>query len=267
MADIDFGDTFHCDMGPALVQIAGAFDNNGQTVFGWLIDADDFDFTHAQFSEAETPLRRRRLMPLPLAEVSLVSPTMRGVFGAMSCSDQAGVRTWFGLIVATTNALCSGDAVGDRALACRGPATVAQAAALEHLFTVCISLVELNPGGAKLLDVAEELKARSIYGDTEIGTAHTLTLERVVKALPPAGVAASISAADLCEGFTREALLDTERVLLAEEEVTEEWKPPACASRRRTRARSWCSLSPWASSALFTTSGACALAGVMCSAL
>ena len=30
----------------------------------------------------------------------------------------------------------------------------------------------------------------------------------------------------MCEGFTREALLDPERVLLAEEEVTEDWKPP-----------------------------------------
>ena len=104
MAELAFGDKSLYDLGPALVQIAGAFDNNGQAVFAWLIDADDFDM-HTQPSEAETPLRRRRLLPLPLAEVSLVSPAMRGVFGALSCSDQAGVRAWFGLIVATTNAL------------------------------------------------------------------------------------------------------------------------------------------------------------------
>ena len=79
---------------------------------------------------------------------------MRGVFDAMSFSDQAGVRAWFGLIVTTTNALWCGDAVGDRALARRGPATVAQSTALERLLGVCTSFVELNPGGAKILDVA-----------------------------------------------------------------------------------------------------------------
>ena len=42
----------------------------------------------------------------------------------------------------------------------------------------------------------------------------------MAKALPPAGMAASIPAAGLSEGFTH-----PERVLLAEEEVTEDWKP------------------------------------------
>ena len=230
VAELAFGDRSLCDMGPALVEIAGAFDNNGQAVLGSLVDADGlFSIglpTHTQLSEAERPLRRRRLLPLPLSEVSLRSPTLRGVFDAGSFSDQAGVRAWFGFIVATTNALWCGDAVSDRALARRGPATVAQSTAPERLLGVCTSFVELNLGGAKILDVAKELKARSTYGDTEIGTAHTLTLERVVRALPPAGVAASIPASDLCEGFTREALLDPGRVLLAEEdeeEVTEVW--------------------------------------------
>ena len=50
-------------MGPALVEIAGAFDNNGQAVLGWLVDADRLFSsglpTHTQLSEAERPLPTR----------------------------------------------------------------------------------------------------------------------------------------------------------------------------------------------------------------
>ena len=76
------------NLGAALVNIAGAFE------LDWLVDADELFSnglpTHTQLSEAYKPLRRRRLLPLPLSEVSLGSPTLRGVFDAMSFSDQAG---------------------------------------------------------------------------------------------------------------------------------------------------------------------------------
>ena len=81
------------NLGPALVKIAGAFDENGQ-VLEWLVDADRLSSiglpAHTQLSEAYKPLRRRRLLPLPLSDVSLGRPTLRGVFDAMSFSDQAG---------------------------------------------------------------------------------------------------------------------------------------------------------------------------------
>ena len=59
-------------LGPALVKIAGAFDENGQ-VLEWLVDADGLFSkglqTHTQLSEAYKHLRRRRLLPLPLSEM------------------------------------------------------------------------------------------------------------------------------------------------------------------------------------------------------
>ena len=83
------------------------------------------------------------------------------------CRSPTRQAAWFGLIVATTNALWCGDAVGDRALARRGPATVARSTALERLLGVCTSFDELYPGEAKILDIAEDPKAQSTYGDTE----------------------------------------------------------------------------------------------------
>ena len=81
-----------------------------------------------------------------------------------------------------------------------------------------VSLVVWDPRGAKVLDVAEGLKARATNDDTENDTARTLALENLVKVLPPVGVDASIPAADLGEDFTREALLVPGRVRRAEEE-------------------------------------------------
>ena len=86
------------------------------------------------------------------------------------------------------------------------------------------------------MDVAEKLKARSTYGDTEIGTAHTLTLERVVKALPPAGVAASIPGTELCEGFILASEAETfegseSSTMDVAEELYSEWN---CVNIRRS---------------------------------
>ena len=144
----------------------------------------------------------------------------------MSSSERASVQAWFGLALATLNSLWSGTVAPEFCLSVHGPVTLAQQSALDRLLGCCVSFIELNPGGSSPLDVAKEMKARSAYGETEVGSAHTLSLERVKPTLPPAGVAASIEAADLCQGFTRQALLEPEKVILPEEEVTDKWRPP-----------------------------------------
>ena len=217
-----------CAMGPALVQVARTCDDNGKTMLGWFIDADELYYVpfHTQLLGATKPLRKRRLWSLPLSEVSLRSPTMRGVVDAMSFSDQAGARAWFGLIVMTICTLWCGETEYDRSLARRGPATVAQTTALERLLGVCSSLVVWDPGGAKVLDVAEGLKACATNDDTVNDTARTLALVNLVKALPLAGVDVSIPAAALGADFTLEALLVPGRVRRVEEEKTEGQRPP-----------------------------------------
>ncbi|CAK0891311.1 unnamed protein product, partial [Prorocentrum cordatum] len=119
---------------------------------------------------------------------------------------------------------------------CEPEPNAAQRSALLGIARRVYSSVALEPAMAGTLDWPEKLKDRAIAHDSsEVSTPSKVTLEQIEGGLPPAGVAASIEAADLAAGFVRAALLDPSLVLLPPAQ-----RPPAPTSARvRATAQEW----------------------------
>ena len=108
--------------------------------------------------------------------------------------------------------ICPSDSAGR---APHGPPTLVQLEALRHLASSVAIYWGNSPENFELIDWARELsKNRMAYDGEEVGTAETLTMEQVLPALHPEGVAASLYAPDVAGGQVLRALLDPESQLL-----------------------------------------------------
>ncbi|CAK0807057.1 unnamed protein product, partial [Prorocentrum cordatum] len=122
------------------------------------------------------------------------------------------------------------------AVVCGLEPNAAQRSALLGIARLIYSSVALEPAMAGTLDWSEKLKDRAIAHDgSEVSTPSKITLEQIEGGLPPAGVAASIEAADLAADFVWAALLDPALVLLPPAQR----RPAPTSARVRATAQEW----------------------------
>eukprot|EP00959_Pyramimonas_sp_CCMP1952_P185141 3871359-Pyramimonas_sp.AAC.1 len=139
-------------------------------------------------------------------------------------------------MIIALNHLYANCAASEKRCVLAGPASPAQMRAVRRLARAAILFLKSCPTPLTPTDWAAELaKKRVAYDGEEIGTAETLSVEQVLPALPPKGIAASVEAVDLCEGNVREALLDADAMLL----------PKGVRPARVPRAKIWAPLQTW----------------------
>jgi len=157
----------------------------------------------------------RDLLPFPLsasAEEAIVQAWTASQSDAKF--DKDGAVVWLQLLILGLN---YGYGLGRveyfRALPA-GPVSAVQHEALKMLAKNVITFLEVHSGSIGDQDWKTMLAAKSVgYDGEEVHSAEMMTLEQIVAALPPKGVAASVEAADVATGFVRECLLDPELVL------------------------------------------------------
>ena len=172
--------------------------------------------------------RRRHIFPLPLVDLPFGGAATGGANDALGLRESGRARACLGLVVACLNCLWFGVCEPPESVWFHGPATSAQVAVIQRLFSLCVyvDFLEKNPESLEVVDFLKELESVEEYGGSTIRTAHTPTVESVALTLPPAGVAASIPAVDPVQGFTRQALLNPDLVRVPEDDVEKCWKRP-----------------------------------------
>ncbi|CAK0841845.1 unnamed protein product [Prorocentrum cordatum] len=158
--------------------------------------------------------RQRDLAPLPF--VALPDAELRGL-GATTSQQAKVAKQWTHVLIIGLNhprANCSAD---PERCAQHGPPSPAQLRSLRMLARAALLFVTRSPEPVGPTDWARELaKKRVAYDGEEVGTAETPTVEQVLPALPPVGIAASVEAVPLCDPVVRRALLDADSMVLPE---------------------------------------------------
>ena len=177
--------------------------------------------------------RQRDLLPLPF--VALPDAELRSL-GATSAEAIKAAKQWTYVMVIGLNHLYANCAADPERCRQHGPPSPAQLRPLRLLARSALLFMARSPAAMEPVDWAKELaKKRVAYDGEEVGTAETLTVEQVLPALPPEGIAASVEAAPLCEGVVRRALMDADSMLL----------PPEVRPPKPPQAKVWASTSTW----------------------
>eukprot|EP00971_Amphidinium_carterae_P141447 2802751-Amphidinium_carterae.1 len=100
-----------------------------------------------------------------------------------------------------------------------GPPTTTQLAAFRRLGTSVIILLRQNEGRVEVADWERELSESAVsYNGEEVSKAKDITLEQIVPALPPQGVAGSLDLARYCSPDVAEMLYNPTDLIIPEAE-------------------------------------------------
>ena len=136
-----------------------------------------------------------------------------------------GMLIWHFLVVTSINFMWNGMRSTGRV--CRKKATVAQKAIQDRIWqAVRVFMDDTSETSEKLLKSPgyEEWHGkldgvRISYQGEAVPKAQLLTLEQILPGLPPEGYGGCVQLVDLCEGLTKERLLDPEKCMLSGEEL------------------------------------------------
>ena len=209
-------------------------------------------------NEGQEGERQRGVLPLPCLEDSfaVISQVLEsgeykrlaGSWGQKKSMTTAkvhremrkkGMLIWHFLVVMYINFMWNGMRSTGRV--CRRAATVAQKAIQDRIWTVVrVFMDDTSETSEKLLKSPgyEEWHGkldgvRISYQGEAVPKAQLLTLEQILPGLPPEGYGGSVQLVDLCEGLTRERLMNPESCMLSGEELPLKLPQPKGWQRKR----------------------------------